>query len=217
MYNTRIKQWKICKNYRAQDKDALAARILHAHEANKTLSDITLNDRPVKIDRVLRYCRTQLRKQRTQAPASQQPEITAADDSSTYQEQLPRAHHTSEQEISNSSPKMVTPTSLNGRLERSALTKYSYARPLSTPTDSANIELLLQQTQALYPLIAPDSIPCSARPLTNFWTDIKSAIYFLKKNTPHLAWPLLNIACRASIKSLISTPVQFLRELFSTT
>src|SRR5882757_6312956 len=61
MYNTRLKQWNICKNYRAEEKELLAARIAQAHLENRSIDNLTFKDRPVKLDRVLRHCRTRRR------------------------------------------------------------------------------------------------------------------------------------------------------------
>ncbi|KIW58873.1 hypothetical protein PV05_03366 [Exophiala xenobiotica] len=64
MYTTRLKQWNICKNYRAEEKELLAARIAQAHLENRSLDTITFKDKPVKFHRVLRHSRATARKRR---------------------------------------------------------------------------------------------------------------------------------------------------------
>ncbi len=68
MYNTRLKQWGVCKNYKAEEKELLALRITQAHLKNQSLDTITFRDRPVKFDRVLRHCKS--RKRQKSGPSS---------------------------------------------------------------------------------------------------------------------------------------------------
>ena len=85
MYSTRIKQWKINKNYRAQDKEALASRIAQAHREKRPVDHITYHNRPVKVDRILRHFNTQRRKQRN-APVTSHLEEHISDISSDSSE-----------------------------------------------------------------------------------------------------------------------------------
>ena len=221
MYSTRIKQWKINKNYRAQDKEALASRIAQAHREKRPVDHITYHNRPVKVDRILRHFNTQRRKQRN-APVSSHLEEQISDPSSASSED-PSGELDSiwsgEASTANTSL-ATTPRRLRRGNKKAGQRTPVPASPtpvksLEPPIDGAHVELILHHTKIFYDVMT--SIHIDHRMgFTNFWTDVKSAIYYLKKNNETLAWPLLNSACRTPIVQLISVPITFLREIFST-
>ena len=221
MYSTRIKQWKINKNYRAQDKEALASRIAQAHREKRPVDHITYHNRPVKVDRILRHFNTQRRKQRN-APVSSHLEEQISDPSSASSED-PSGEldsiRSGEASTANTSL-ATTPRRLQrGNKKASQRTPVPASptpvKPLEPPIDGAHVEVILHQTKNFYDVMTSIHIDHRMGSI-NFWTDVKSAIYYLKKNNETLAWPLLNSACRTPIVQLISVPITFLREIFST-
>ena len=220
MYSTRIKQWKINKNYRAQDKEALATRIAQAHREKRPIDNITYHDRPIKVDRILRHFNTQRRKQRIISVTSHE-EQQIFDTSSDSSEDPPgELDSIRSGEASTADTSLATtPRRLRRGSKKAGHTSQASSpapvKPLEPPIDGAHVELILYQTKNFYDVMT--SIHIDHRMgSTNFWTDVKSAIYYLKKNNETLAWPLLNNACRTPIVQLISVPITFLREIFST-
>lgn len=210
MYLTRIKQWKINKNYRAEEKEAFAACIVNAKREQSHVSGLTYNNRPLKVDRILRHNKAQLRKQRTQMSTP------SHDDSVSSAADLPSRRR----KRSNQSTNVSTATSSASSQQRlpSSLPSPAPVRSLHPPTDGTDTELILHQTKNFVNVVSgiPIQHADPSSPSITFWTDIKSAFYFLKKHSPQLAWPLLNAACHTPISVLISSPFTFLRELFST-
>lgn len=249
MYNTRLKQWNIRKNYRAAEKELLAARIAQAHLENRSIDNLTFKDRPVRLDRVLRHCRA---KKRESAVIKKKPmksnrrvanagEDEESSDSSLW---IP-VQDSSAQAYSASSGGQTTITPESGNTTTSVLTPsssepneaddsyeiishddlavevWSPDRPLFPPKENFNLELILHQTQSYY-LNCMDEINIRAAAVYNvtdnttvFWANIKSAIYFLKKQSPKLAWPLLNEACVLAGDILSEAPVLFLNGLLT--
>ena len=221
MYSTRIKQWKINKNYRAQDKEALATRIAQAHREKRPIDNITYHDRPIKVDRILRHFNTKRRKQRI-LPVTfheEQQIFESSSDSSEDPSGELDSIRSGEASTANTSL-ATTPRRLQGGSKKAGHRTQVPAsptpvKPLKPPIDGAHVELILHQTKNFYDVMT--SIHIDHRMgSTNFWTDVKSAIYYLKKNNETLAWPLLNNACRTPVVQLISVPITFLREIFST-
>jgi hypothetical protein len=317
MYNTRLKQWGVCKNYKAGEKELLAVRITQAHLENRSLDTITFKNRPVKFDRVLRYCKSRNRKtsgpsskpvsfktpsrrrpavaqaaeqdsdtwvdpksiadilqkqerdsmvrvrkaerrrpKRRQGTVTPESDFTSAttltpgesesESSEEYEDVVgnadgttldtsfnpldvdqghnihPNQHHTrsdSEHQLQEAEPLHQCPGigSLNYQ--------YSHPSPPLFPPKGAtvDVELVLNQTRVYYlghieKLRAQTvEIYNVTDPTNMFWTNIKSAIYFLKRQSPALAWPLLNEACTmmAAGDMLSSAPVLFLNSVFA--
>lgn len=263
MYNTRLKQWDICKNYRAEEKEELAARIAQAHLENRSLDTITFKNKPVKFHRVLRHCRTTARKrqgQKTGLSKTKKRKVVepSSEDSSDSnglnpsQNDMVRVpasgkhmtHKTLGSESSSNGFVLVTPES--GNTSATILTPSASGSsdnevvPYTTGGQSApeyrvsspsppifpakgtmNIELILTQTQTYY-LAHLETIRFEATEIYNvtatsnlFWSNVKSAIYFLKMKTPTLAWPLFNEACGLVGDMLINAPVLFLNSVFA--
>ena len=59
MYKKRLKSWGYRKYYKASEKEALARAIRTRQQHKVKLTDLTLRNRPVKLDRVRRFCKHQ--------------------------------------------------------------------------------------------------------------------------------------------------------------
>jgi len=229
MYNTRLKQWRIRKNYRSQDKDKLAQQIALALAENRSVADMTFNSRPVKFDRVLRHCRNAKRMQKTSSfrprgsikgsdtkqRASLAPNVDQDEGTKLEGIITPQTRTTP-----NTDP-TFTPVSSADDILDSPAGALTPCTPLSPPKDTVNVAVVLHQTQAYY-LNHIDQICAATADIYTttdkssiFWTNIKSAIYLLKKQSPVLAWPLLNEACRIACDVLRDAPVLFLNGLFT--
>jgi len=57
MYNKRIKDWKIMKNYKQKEKDAVCHALQKRTEAGKISHHVTIRGQPVKFRRILRHMR----------------------------------------------------------------------------------------------------------------------------------------------------------------
>lgn len=55
MYNRRIKDWKIMKNYKRKEKDAVCCALQKRTQAGKISHHVTIRDQPVKFQRILRH------------------------------------------------------------------------------------------------------------------------------------------------------------------
>src|SRR5271163_1121889 len=55
MYNKRIKDWKVMKNYKRKEKDAVCCALQKRTQAGKISHHITIRDQPVKFQRILRH------------------------------------------------------------------------------------------------------------------------------------------------------------------
>jgi hypothetical protein len=55
MYNQRIKEWGICKHYKAMDKLALCCVLEQAEQANISYHEITFQNRPIEVEKVKRF------------------------------------------------------------------------------------------------------------------------------------------------------------------
>src|SRR5271156_773599 len=55
MYNRRIKDWKIMKNYKRKEKDAVCCALQKRTQAGKISHHVTIRDQPVKFHRILRH------------------------------------------------------------------------------------------------------------------------------------------------------------------
>ena len=217
MYSTRIKQWKINKNYRAQDKEALAARIALAQREKRPVDDITYHNRPIKFDRIVRHFNTQRRQRQETATLSSVREQTS--ESSSESSEAPISDLDSRQSAmpsTNNTSLASTPCPSQRRSQKIAQLSPIPAKHLKPPVSGAHVELILHQTKNFYDVMSSIHIRHDSPTAKTFWTDVKSAIYYLKKDTARLAWPLLNNACRTPIAHLVSVPITFLRELFST-
>ncbi len=244
MFNTRLKQWNICKNYRAEEKDVLAAHIAEAHLQSRSLSNLTFKDRPVKLDRVLRHLRTKRRGNTTSKKAAKRPRRRLTDDGSgsdsstsaatTGTEDSAGAFHITRRAPNIISPEsgMTTATVLTPSTEseeaeepyelvehEDAITVAPQpAPPLFPPRKALNTEVILYQTQGYYQHIIGTN-ECSGDSSTPasrvFWTNVKTGIYFLKKQSPALAWPLLNDACVQAADVFSFAPMLFLSQVFT--
>jgi hypothetical protein len=103
---------------------------------------------------------------------------------------------------------------------------------LSVSANVCNLEVILQKTAAYYEwhfqTLSSTRNPQSLLSLpvkkespsvclnALFWSKIKSAIYFLKKGSPELSWPLLSQACAMVADLLVQHPIAFLRDVFAT-
>ncbi|KAJ9614627.1 hypothetical protein H2200_002764 [Cladophialophora chaetospira] len=243
MFNTRLKQWNICKNYRAEEKEVLAAQIARAHLESRSASDLTFKDRPVKLDRVLRHLRAKRRGMTATKKAAKGRRRSANDegsssDSSTSvmtQDSGPRVHSNSRYGSRTITPESGTTTSAvltppsepeqpdepyeSVNRESIILVTANPGSPLFPPKGTLNVEVILSQTQAYYLHTvwtnkdglagAQDSIA------KTFWTNVKTGIYFLKKQSPTLAWPLLNEACAVASDVFSHAPILFLTQVFT--
>ncbi len=213
---TRIKQWDLSKNLRAKDKEVLAAEIARAHSGHQPLNQVKFKGRPVKVDRVVRHYKALFRKRKRAAIArhdkTHDPQSRAGDGK---QSSIRRGQAAAPGQFS-----MALAKSPASRAAPAGSKQHSLITPrlLRPGHDGTDIELLLYSTSAFYSTLStvpPSSLELMSKS-TSFWVSIKSAIYFLKKHTPRLAWPLLNNACQAPISVLVSEPILLLRELFST-
>jgi tetratricopeptide (TPR) repeat protein len=55
MYNKRIKDWKVMKNYKQKEKDAVCRALQKRTQAGKISHHVTIRDQPVKFQRILRH------------------------------------------------------------------------------------------------------------------------------------------------------------------
>jgi tetratricopeptide (TPR) repeat protein len=55
MYNKRIKDWKVMKNYKRKEKDAVCCALQKRTQAGKISHHVTIRDQPVKFQRILRH------------------------------------------------------------------------------------------------------------------------------------------------------------------
>ena len=203
MYMTRIKQWDLCKNLRAEEKEALAAQLVGGRSSGLPHQQLTFKNRPVQLHRVLRHCKVVLRRQRRAASGKSSAPAS-------------KAGYVSDRCVPSLADKATLAQQPSTARDRHPAIPFSQAlRPGDVDT---HVEILLHSTAAFL-----SSVPSTTHPANDqvsasghFWTVVKSAIYFLKKSSPDLAWPLLNEACQTPIAILLSTPVVLLRELFST-
>ncbi|OAL39252.1 hypothetical protein AYO20_01570 [Fonsecaea nubica] len=248
MYNTRFNQWNIRKNYRAEEKDLLAARIAQAHLQNRPASQITFEGRPVKLHRVLRHFRDP---KRGVGPVRVRPKQRVhgthfEDDDSEQQDSFPSSNSGGDDdmvrvpvrpsEVSSATPAgsgNTTSLSLTPSSSQSDRARQPDDLPIETPTltptpsppilppkNQFNAELILQQTRTYY-LKAVDPSTAEFVSIDNnghataFWSNVKSGIYFLKKQCPDLAWPLLNQACALVGDDVFATSQLFLNSVFT--
>ena len=241
MFNTRLKQWNICKNYRAEEKEALAAHIAAAHLENRSVSNLTFKDRPVKLDRVLRHLRTKRRGNTSSkktvtrskrvlvddgsgSDSSTSGATTSTDDSAGALQSTRRAPITVSLESGMTTSTILTPSTETEETyeviehEDAIGVAAEPTPPLLPPKGALNTEVILYQTQAYYQHIigingCSDSFP--APPAKLFWTNVKTGIYFLKKQSPALAWPLLNDACVQAADVFSYAPMLFLSQVLT--
>ncbi|EXJ69534.1 uncharacterized protein A1O5_07570 [Cladophialophora psammophila CBS 110553] len=259
MYNTRLNQWNIRKNYRAEEKELLAARITQAHLQNRPVSELTFKGRPVKLHRVLRHIRDPKRgKAVRQKRGLPLPTHTDDDDddgggggggsssdssaSDPVRDDMLRVPSSGGSRGSSSTPvgsgnttsSLLTPSSSQSDddgepfeiIQRDELQAETPAPspPIFPPKDKVNLELILHETRSYY-LDVMGNDPVSEAidnhiqvvdtATTAFWSNVKSGIYFLKKQSPTLAWPLLNEACVLAGDIFSQTPVLFLNSVFT--
>ncbi|KIX96265.1 uncharacterized protein Z520_08043 [Fonsecaea multimorphosa CBS 102226] len=266
MYNTRLNQWNIRKNYRAAEKELLAARITQAHLQNRPVADITFKGRPVKLHRVLRHIRDpkrgsgkagarQSRSQRVQTSTttrSSDDDESAVDSSASssasdharddtmvrVHSRTPDASSATPVESGNTTSSALTPSSSEAEVEDDGdgepfemierdelqLDLPALRPPVFPPRDSLNVDLILHQTRSYYLDVVGSAVAGPADnshhvvdTTTLFWSNVKSGIYFLKKQSPTLAWPLLNDACVlvGDIFAQQQPPVLFLNSVFT--
>ena len=55
MYNKRIKDWKVMKNYKRKEKNAVCYALQKRTRAGKISHHVTIRDQPVKFHRILRH------------------------------------------------------------------------------------------------------------------------------------------------------------------
>ncbi|KIW93529.1 uncharacterized protein Z519_06134 [Cladophialophora bantiana CBS 173.52] len=251
MYNTRLNQWNIRKNYRAEEKELLAARITQAHLQNRPVSELTFKGRPIKLHRVLRHIRDPKRgkafrqKRGLPLPTHTDDDGGSSSDSSAsdlVRDDMLRAVSSGGSRGSSSTPlgsgnttsSLLTPSSSESDddgepfeiIQRDELHAETPAPspPIFPPKDRVNLELILHETRSYY-LDVMGNDPVSETignhihvvdtATTVFWSNVKSGIYFLKKQAPTLAWPLLNEACVLAGDIFSQTPVLFLNSVFT--
>ncbi|KIW13977.1 hypothetical protein PV08_06758 [Exophiala spinifera] len=265
MYNTRLKRWDIWKNYRAEEKEELAGRIAQAHVENRPIDTINFRNKPVKVNRVLRHCRTTARKRRGsttlevskvkkgKGSEASSEDSTDSNRGSTDRDEMvrvprslgvnmtrrtPRSGSSSSgfvlltPESGDTSATILTP-SASGLSDNEVVPYITGGQatqedqvpspdpPIFPAKGPINVELILNQTQTYY-LAHLESIRSEATDIYNvtaasnlFWSNVKSAIYFLKMKTPTLAWPLFNEACGLVGDVLSNSPILFLNSVFA--
>jgi hypothetical protein len=55
MYKKRIKEWKVMKNYKREEKDAVSRALQRRTQAGKVSHQVTIRNQPVKFQRILRH------------------------------------------------------------------------------------------------------------------------------------------------------------------
>lgn len=145
MYKRRIAEWKIHKNYKAQEKEILARKVKACVDAGHSLDSISFRGRPLKLDRVRRHCRNDKKLARLWEHLSQSPQDTAAEDFVVHESKgLIRANLQSAPAV---------PCVLKGT---AVTTSFNNLNPI---TDSSRISsepgLVMEQT----PLSAPHKLP----------------------------------------------------------
>ncbi|ETN46893.1 uncharacterized protein HMPREF1541_01082 [Cyphellophora europaea CBS 101466] len=242
MYMGKVKAWDICKHYKAAEKEQLSTVIEDAKRRNLPLDRVTFRGQPVHVDRIEKYLkkkrrllaedkRSQLQCEPDLSLQSQQQssESASGPDTDTMGTSSRSRTCQSLSTTSNSNASISPPQSRSasgatmslpedgGTLfaGRSGVQTVPYSLPPVTPFDA---ELLLKQIRA-YATHTPHGLgepPSCIR----FWSSIRSAIYFLKVGSPHLAWPVLNAACANASDLLLADArtlsVPFLRSLLST-
>ncbi|OQU98192.1 Clr5 domain-containing protein [Cladophialophora immunda] len=248
MYNTRLNQWNIRKNYRAEEKELLASRIAQAHLQSRPVSEVTFKGRPVKLHRVLRHIRDPKRgkavRQNQRLPPTRTTDDEGTSDSSSASNPVrdddmvrvcsraPEPSCATPVESGNTTSSLLTPSSsgLDDDMETFEIIQRDELHveppppspPIFPPKDNLNMELLLHQTRSYYLDVMGSSVTDSFNSgshvvdnTTVFWSNVKSGIYFLKKQFPNLAWPLLNEACVLAGDVFAQTPVLFLNSVFT--
>ncbi|KAJ9631212.1 hypothetical protein H2204_008297 [Knufia peltigerae] len=89
MYKRRITEWKIHKNYKAQEKVALARRVKACVDAGNNPDTISFRGRPLKLDRVRRHCRNDKKLAKLWEHLSQSPQEAAEKDLVVRESKVP--------------------------------------------------------------------------------------------------------------------------------
>ncbi|KAI1611346.1 hypothetical protein EDD37DRAFT_440476 [Exophiala viscosa] len=142
MYKRRITEWKIRKNYKAQEKEVLAKRVQAYVNSGRDIQSLSFNGRPVKLDRVKRHCPDkQLWDQLMQSP-----EATSGTDATTVKEDTP----------STTTPTKLTPATKSSSspmhsdlqmAEATTLNSVSFDINISPPTELHTVESTLFHTR----------------------------------------------------------------------
>lgn len=268
MYHTRFTQWGLHKNYKAREKEFLAAQITSACSAKRPISNIKFRGRPVKFGKVIRHCLSLKRVDEANKIRSIDPSYLCRDHQRTDRSRSPQGKGCDPRNSPENLPSVrtpasaaatpgstntplssTTPESSNSPLSCTAsLTeparspndmtndyqsaRFSPSPQLSLSVNTTNVEVILQQTAAYYnwhfqtfpserDLPTLSSLPATKGSINVcvngfFWNKIKSAIYFLKKGSPELSWPLLSQACAMVSDLLVQHPMALLRDIFAT-
>jgi hypothetical protein len=228
MYKTKITQWGLMKNYKACEKEHLVRIAKAHHDSGQAIPRLILRNRPAKMDRIRRFCKTQ--------NISQEICDALPLDSSNSQ--------TSSLSVISSgdcrAPAGVTTTALCGvRSSFSSLGSYCRKglfdpeRPFSVKSRNDRVELILLQIKVYYETYFP-SIPASCKPgraarlelrnvpenaeLSNYLNEWRSklllGVLILGQEKPAQGWRLINEACGMFHRILGQKPLGLFRLLF---
>ncbi|RMZ84666.1 hypothetical protein DV736_g6594, partial [Chaetothyriales sp. CBS 134916] len=240
MYLKKLKRWGAYKNMKAADKESLALQIAQAVSQGESLSDITFQNRPVNMTKILRYLsdtgrgRSVMRTQRTrhrrvQHSPPKQIEEKIAESWEIVSFSAAASEFIEAPDISpspNPSQSSVTPLISTDDMLADCPLRPSYdvsmilSLPLSMPLnrETINMGLLIQQINVLASIRPPGVFSPTRQidPDEVFWPPVKMATYLLKTRTSSdLAWSLLRKAGRAIRPIVYNIQFSFLRYLFT--
>ena len=228
MYNTKLKQWGLLKNYKAGEKEQLA-RVVKAHrDAGKATPQLTLGNRPAKMDRIRRFCKQQKILEEIcstiQSESSSNIEISSSTGLFTgmHRAATTRTITSALQTVKNSSLASVPD------LEKSWLDP---ERPFSSTSKEGRIELVLWQTKIYIKSCRSSTKDCSrfeVAPLQN-GSDKEEIGQYVMKWKERLSfgigafvqqkytegWRLLKEACGMMNQILAQQPEGLLRHLLN--
>lgn len=228
MFKRRITQWKICKNYKARQKEMLAQRVKACVDAGHDVQSMSFQGRPVKLDRVKRHFRSDKRYMDLWERLSHSPDAISVGDAAIKEDSpsigIPRS---TPGQTSDPSPPDQSDSSMTDSDPASLGALTVNIRP---PTDMYNMQSTLFHTREAVAwqftsfralkmkelnTRFPDSIPEEVRAgqvdqASAFWLGLYHGFNHLGTGRSQEAWTTFDNCCKLVLPMIHSTPLQLL-------
>ncbi|KAK4948123.1 hypothetical protein LTR10_013177 [Elasticomyces elasticus] len=228
MYKRRITEWKIRKNYKAQEKAVLAKRVKAYVDAGRDIQSLSFNGRPVKLDRVKRHCRTDKRLVDF-CQLIQSPEATSGTDATTAKEDTPST--TTPIRLTPATKSSSSPNHSDLQMEDATmLNSVSFNINIRPPEELHTMEttlfhtresiqwqftsfkpVKLKELRKRFPGAVPNEVSAGCLDQASaFWLQLHHGFNFLQSGRPTEGFKYLDDCCKLVQPLLVSAPLHLL-------
>ncbi|KAI1852807.1 hypothetical protein JX266_002348 [Neoarthrinium moseri] len=208
MYRTRFRAWKIYKNLKSDQKTKMLLQIIEGQPQSTTLRGMQLDPKDQR--RLSRHLKTMVSKFQEKSLDGNEN-----DDEKVHAELSQKKEPDDDADsLKTPSPEPGGPSSAMRNRTPGVIEPIRIANPIQPGREFRTAELIFKTISEL--CFATKSCITYNTTESTFWSNITHGIYFLKVDSPHLAWPVINTACQAATKEIADSTGLFILGLVTT-